>query len=145
MSEKKESSSSWSSGLESLVSFLGGIAWIIGVINGAIYLFWGIYSLIILGYFGFLFGWSIWLIIAGIITLALSIIFVRPRFSNPCKNKEWDTLYEDYLTLGNFHLPWMLIWGILLEIFGQWWGGITILLPALILLFAGPRTYQWTS
>ncbi|MHA1688506.1 MAG: hypothetical protein ACTSUN_04095 [Promethearchaeota archaeon] len=118
---------------------------IIGAIDGIIYLFWGIYSLIILGYFGYLFGWSIWLIIAGIITLALSIIFVRGRFSNPCKNKEWDTLYDDYLALGNFHLPWMLIWGILLEIFGQWWGGIAVLLPALILLFMGPRTYQWTS
>ena len=121
-----------------------GFAWLIGIINGIIYIFWGIYALVVLGYFGILYASAIFWIIGGIINILLSLIFVRPRFSTPCKNKDWDALYNDYILLGNFKLPFMILLGILMEIFGYYWGGFAVLIPALILLFAGPKQYNWT-
>jgi len=137
----------------SIVSKIGKWAWIIGLINGIFniiagivgiggYLYWS--SIIPLyTYFSF---YDIWSIVGGIILIAVSLIIIRPKFSNKCAEMDWDALYEWYLPLGSFKLPWMLIWGILFELFGWYgWGGLAILLPAVFLLFMGPKEFNWST
>lgn len=102
----------------SWVSFLGMIAWIVGIISGVISLIWGFLTtpLILLG-----FGNPVWLIISGIIAILISFFIILPMFSIKCQKKDWDSLLDWVLPIGNVNLPWMLIWGIILEIF-TWWG-----------------------
>jgi hypothetical protein len=126
---------------ESWVSFVGMIAWIIGIISGVISIIWGIATvpLVILG-----FGSPIWLIISGIIAVLISFFIIFPMFSIKCQKKDWDSLLEWVLPIGNIRFPWMLLWGIILEIF-TWWGGLFVIIPAAVLLFAGPKKYEWTT
>ncbi len=135
--------------IESFVTILGKWAWVIVIINGLIYLFWGIYGLIVgLSFpppFTFVSPFDIWNIISGIAVIILAIIIVKPRFSNKCAAKDWDYLLNDVLTLGNLRIPWMLIWGIIIEILGNLWGGLPILIPAVLLIFMGPKPYDWTT
>ncbi len=150
-SKKSQPSAGWNdSGLGKLVINLGGWAWLIGVVSGVIYLIWGIYILVVLGAlaaYGYYYtsGVGIWYLISGIIEIAVSLIIVLPRISRPCLKKDWNRLYNDVLKLGSVRLPWMLIWGIILEVFGYGWGGAGVIIPALILLFAGPQEYKWTE
>lgn len=134
--------------IESFVTILGKWAWVIVIINGAFYIFWGIYWLIIGLSFPpliFVSPFDIWNIIGGIAVIILAIIIVKPRFSNKCAAKDWDYLLNDVLTLGNLRIPWMLIWGIIIQILGNWWGGLPILIPAILLIFMGPKPYDWTT
>lgn len=88
----------------------------------------------------------IWPIIGAIILLAVSFIIIRPKFSKPCGNKDWDALYSWTLKLGGFNIPWMLIWGIILELFSWYYvGGLVVLIPAVMLLFVGPKEYKWSE
>ncbi len=134
----------------SWVSTLGKWAWVIGIISGIIELFLGIYGVIIIGtatavlgigIFGI--GNSIWYIISGIITVLISFVIIKPKFSDKCANKDWDNLYNWVLIIGKARIPWMLLWGIIIEIFGFGWGGIPIIVCSLVLLFAGPKPYEW--
>ena len=136
----------------SWVSTLGKWAWVIGIINGLFGILWYIYQFIVLSA-----AWAwlpgayvptteIWNIIVSIIGIAISFLVIKPKFSKPCGEKDWDALYGWVLNLGGFNVPWMLIWGILLLYFGWWsWGGYAVLIPAIVLLFAGPKEYNWTS
>jgi len=118
----------------SWVSTLGKWAWVIGILNGV---FGILYSIL------FFQIWNIFLIIIGI---AISFLVIKPKFSEPCGEKDWDALYGWVLNLGDFNVPWMLIWGIILLYFGWWsWGGFAVLIPAVMLLFAGPKEYNWSS
>lgn len=130
--------------IESFVTILGKWAWVIAVINGVVYLLWGIIWFAFIP-FSFMNATYIWYIISGIITIIIAIIIVKPRFSSKCAAKDWDYLLNDVLTLGNIRIPWMLVWGILIEIFGNWWGGLPIIIPALLLIFMGPKPYDWTT
>ena len=91
-------------------------------------------------------GGYIWSFIGAIILLAVSFVIIKPKFSKPCGNKDWDALFEWTLTLGNIRIPWMLIWGIILEIFSWYYlAGLVVLLPAVMLIFVGPKEYNWSS
>lgn len=135
----------------SWVSTLGKFAWLIGLINGILGILWGLFTAISAAAIPFglgasLVGWGIWIIIGGILTAVISVVIILPKFSSKCAAKDWDSLYGWTLKLGSTKIPWMLIWGILLEIFSWWWwGGIAVLLPALFLIFAGPKPYDWKS
>lgn len=124
----------------SWVSFLGMIAWIVGIISGIINVIWGILTLPYVTI-----GWAnpIWLIISGILAILISFFIILPKFSIKCSKKDWDFLLNWVMPLGNIRFPWMLFWGILLDIFGYWWGGWPVIIPALVLIFAGPTKYDW--
>ncbi len=124
------------------VSFLGMIAWILGIISGVINILWGIITLplVIIGL-----GNPIWLIISGILAILVSFFIILPKFSIKCSKKDWDSLLNWVLPLGNIRFPWMLIWGAIMCTFGYGWGGIAILVPAFVLLFAGPKPYDWKT
>jgi len=135
----------------SWVSQLGKWAWIIGLLNGLIGLVWSLYSLILIiplwAYWGpFRTAPLIWNIIASIVGIVIALLIIRPKFSKPCGEKDWDAMYGWVLKLGGLNVPWMLIWGILMELFGWYgWGGLAVLLPAVMLLFVGPKEYNWSS
>ncbi|MGV9171812.1 MAG: hypothetical protein ACOC44_00410 [Promethearchaeia archaeon] len=162
--KKKETAHSLWDNLKDYVITIGKWAWVICFINGLLYIIWGIFGLSWIGVLeaeaasygeyseyilgaqaeiSYLMGLYIWYIVAGIITIIFSIFYVKRRFSNKCAEEDWDYLYNDVLLIGNFRIPWMLVFGILFEIFGQWWGGIPILFPAIVLLFFGPKEFQW--
>ncbi|MFW9952613.1 MAG: hypothetical protein ACFFKA_21030 [Candidatus Thorarchaeota archaeon] len=135
----------------SWVSFIGKIAWLIGLVNGLIGLIFSIASIAtlvgLLGPFG-LIGIAplVWNIIASIVGIIIALFIIRPKFSNPCGAKDWEALYGWTLKLGGAYVPWMFIWGILLFLFGWYgWGGLAVLIPAIMLIFAGPRNYNWSS
>jgi hypothetical protein len=136
----------------SWVSTLGKWAWVIGIINGLFGILWAIYQFIVLTAFwawlpgGYVPTTEIWNIIVSIIGIVISFLVIKPKFSKPCGEKDWDALYGWVLNLGGFNIPWMLIWGILLLYFGWWsWGAYAVLIPAIVLLFAGPKEFNWSS
>ncbi len=122
------------------VSVLGMLAWIIGIASGAISLIWG---LIISPWVIFGWGYPIWLIISGIIAILISFFIILPKFSMKCSKKDWDFLLNWVLPIGNIRFPWMLIWGAIMCTFGIGYGGALIIVPAFVLLFAGPKPYEW--
>jgi len=126
----------------SWVSFIGMIAWIIGIISGVINMFWGFLTspLVAIGI-----GYPIWLIISGILVILISFFIIFPKFSIKCSKKDWDSLLNWVLLLGNIRFPWMLLWGIIVSILGLGWGGLAIIIPALALIFAGPKPYEWKA
>ena len=123
----------------SWVSFLGMIAWMVGILSGVISIIVGIVRAAL-----FIFAWGspIWSIISGVVAIVISFFIIFPMFSIKCQKKDWDSLLDWVLPIGNIRFPWMLLWGIILEIF-TWWGGICVIIPALVLLFWGPKEYEW--
>ena len=149
-------------GIMGLAVFLGKIAWIVLLIEAIIFIILGIYYLVVLaavaaaaeqaGVYSYvaadiafytIYGW--FYLIGAILAFIFAIAFVRPRFSNKWAEKDYDYLLNDVIKLGNVRIPLFLIIGIILEIFLAWWGGLIILVPLLILIFAGPKEYQWTE
>ena len=87
-----------------------------------------------------------WTIISGIISIVISLFILRPKFSKPCGAKDWEALYGWTLKLGGSNVPWMFIWGIIYGIFGWYsWPAIFILLPAIMLIWFGPRKYDFNE
>jgi hypothetical protein len=134
----------------SLVSGLGKWAWIVGLINGIIELIIALYNIgwgIALGPFGAgLIGTGVWYIIGAIILIFISFAIIRPKYSSKCAEQDWEALYEWTLNLGGTKIPWMLIWGIIFTAFSwYYWGGLFVLLPAFLLIFMGPRPYNWSE
>jgi len=135
----------------SWVSTLGKWAWIIIIVLDIIGIIWNLIVLIPLiifwGFFGLIdTGATTWNIFASIIGIIIALFVIRPKFSNPCGEKDWDTLYSWVLNLGGLKIPWMFIWVLLLFIFG-WWGlgTLSVLIPAFMLIFAGPKEYKWSE
>ena len=91
-------------------------------------------------------GSIIWNVIGAIISIAVALFIIRPKFSKPCGEKDWEALYGWSLKLGGAYVPWMFIWGIIYTIFGWYsWPAVFVLLPAIMLIFAGPRKYDWKA
>lgn len=135
----------------SWVSTLGKWAWILVILNGVIGIIWGLYIIIPLAGIPFglgvpFMGSGIWLLIGGILTALISFAIIFPKFSSKCAAKDWDSLFNWSLNLGGTKIPWMLIWGIIIEIFSwYYWGGLPVIIPALVLIFAGPKPYEWKT
>lgn len=143
---------------EKTVYLVGKWAWIIVLIIGIIHILWAIYNIIVLyqvyqlvlstygpmiaGAFQVNF-FDIWNIIASIILAIFAFFIIKPRFSDKCAEKNWDYLLNDVLMIGSYRIPWMFIWLIICSIFGLGWAGLIIGIPAILLIFAGPKPYRW--
>jgi len=137
----------------SLVSGLGKWAWIFGLVNGIlelIFALWGISvgltaNAITFPIVVYTPVYDIFQIIGAIILIFISFAIIKPKFSSKCADKDWEALYGWTLNLGGTKIPWMLIWGIIFTIISwYYWGGLFVLLPAILLLFMGPRVYNWS-
>ena len=150
---------------DKIASILGKWAWVILLLDALIYIIIGIYAEV-LAYqlveracaawriinplipcptlYAATFT-NIWYIIGAIATVLFAILIVKPRFSSKCAAKEWDVLMDDVLVIGGIRFPWMFIWCIIAAIFGQGWGTFPIVIPALLLIFAGPKPYEWKA
>jgi len=129
----------------SWVSQLGKWAWIIVIVSDLIGLIIAFGNIALFGIFALLAG-STWNIFASIIGIIIALLIIRPKFSNPCGEKDWDTLYGWTLSLGGLKIPWMFIWGLLLLLFGWYgWGALAVLIPAFMLIFVGPKEYNWSE
>lgn len=150
---KKEPSSLWET-LEPIVIPLGRWAWVIAFLNGLISIIWWFVTLGIwlpvladpaiapfVPWFDI-----VWYILVAIVEIIFAILILRPRFSNKFKEQDWDYLLNDVLVLGNFRFPWMFVWAIILTIFSwSYWGGAAVWFCSVILIFFGPKPYQWTK
>ena len=146
---------------EKIVSIVGKWAWVILLLDALIYIILGIYyeALAAQTIATACAAWpippcpfvytvsatNIWYIVGAIATVLFAILIVKPRFSNKCAAKEWDVLMDDVLVIGGIRFPWMFIWCIIAAIFGQGWGTFPIVIPALLLIFAGPKPYEWKA
>jgi hypothetical protein len=131
----------------SWVSTLGKWAWLIAIVSGIIDIVISIPAIIAAAALPFglgipLMAYPIWWIISGILVILISFVIIKPKFSNKCAEKDWDSLLNWVMSEG-FRFPWMLFWGIIIEILGYGWGGFAIIIPALVLIFAGPKEYKW--
>jgi hypothetical protein len=139
------------------VSGLGKWAWIIVLINGIIGLLSSIVEIITYAAAWAIWGFAVtpgvpgagisfWNVIASIVGIVIAVFIIRPKFSKPCGEKDWDALYGWTLKLGGAYVPWMFIWGILLFLFGWYgWGALVVLLPAIMLIWFGPEKYDWKA
>ena len=139
------------------VSGLGKWAWIIVLINGIIGLLSSIVQIITYAALWAIRGFAVtpgvpgpgisfWNVIASIVGIVIAVFIIRPKFSKPCGEKDWDALYGWTLKLGGAYVPWMFIWGILLFLFGWYgWGALVVLLPAIMLIWFGPKKYDWKA
>jgi len=157
--EVKKSKGTWQ--YEKIASILGKWAWVILLLDALIYIIIAIAGEIAIaqGVANFCAIWppamgpcpriytpsptDIWYIVGAIITVIFAILIVRPRFSNKCAAKEWDDLIDDVLVVGGIRIPWMFIWSLIAAIFAQGWGTFPILIPAILLIFVGPKPYEW--
>ena len=158
--EEKKSGSSWD-GVEGFAVFLGKIAWIILLIEGILFIIWGLIGLTYLAaaeaaiqqvpgagaavaadiaYYRIIYTLYI---IGGILGIIFAVALVKPRFSNKWSDKDYDYLLNDVVKIGSLRIPLFLIIGIILEILMSWWGGLIILIPLLLLIFMGPKEYKW--
>jgi len=150
---KSESESEWKHA--EWVSPLGKWAWLILLLSGVGRILIGLATVIprivawvAAGAFAFNnpmpIGGFVWPLIAGIISIVVSLIVIKPKFSKLCGEKDWEALYGWTLNLGGKNVPWMFIWGIIFTIFS--WVYVTsvfVMLPAIMLIWAGPRKYEW--
>ena len=160
MSEKPQTEKEWQHA--SWVSLLGKWAWIILIANALLSILFQLiflpgiitawealrpyYEALLLPMPPLPIGGLIWKIIAAVITIFISFAIIKPKFSSKCASKDWEALYGWTLTLGGLKIPWMLIWGIILEVFSwYYWAGLVILIPAIMLIFMGPRAYKWSE
>lgn len=161
-SKTQQKKSSDDEGIMGLAVFLGKIAWIVLLIEAIIFIIIAIYYLVVLAtlaaaaeaagatpyvaadlMYYTIYGW--FFLIGAILAAIFAVAFVKPRFSNKWAEKDYDYLLNDVVKIGNLRIPLFLILGIILEIFLAWWGGLIILVPLLILIFAGPKEYKWTE
>ncbi|MHA2281828.1 MAG: hypothetical protein ACXAC5_13375 [Promethearchaeota archaeon] len=132
------------------VSIVGMLAWIVGILSGVVNIILGLVGIGTLGIAPFGLGAAfmapfIWQIISGSIAILISLFIILPKFSLKCSKKDWDSLLNWVWKLGNIRLPWMLVWGVLVGIFGWGYGGVLIIVPALVLIFAYPTKYEWKT
>ncbi|MFX1478455.1 MAG: hypothetical protein ACFFCI_10000 [Promethearchaeota archaeon] len=135
------------------VSWLGKLAWIFILINGIVGIIWSIVNIAQIAAWNASLGplYQIpypfrlfWYLVWSIVVIILALVIIRPKFSKPCGEKDWETLYGWYLKLGSLKVPWMFIWGLIFTFFSWYaWGGVFILIPAIMLIWFGPRKYDW--
>lgn len=128
--------STWKS-LEDIISFVGKFSWIILAII-AIWLIIGA----IINFLGDIIGWGI-IQLVGVAIMAYLVWTYGKIYSQKCKEKDWSFLVNDVLVIGSFQMPKMLAYGIVVAFITYGTGVIFIVLPALLIIFAGPEEFSW--
>ncbi|MHA1821965.1 MAG: zinc-ribbon domain-containing protein [Promethearchaeota archaeon] len=126
--------------------YVGGYVWWILLIVSIIFILYGIYAVTVISLVLGINTADIWFwyIIGPIIEIIFIFLWVKPKFCDRIKAQKYDELLDDTLKIGSVQIPWMLIFGVLLMIFGNGWLGLLVLVPAILIIFVGPRVpYNW--
>jgi len=138
--------------IEPNIVTVGKWAWIWPLIYAGIYIFLTIwpfyvwvtaYGLSGSDWWGPYFLWFVYDVIYIIIAIIFTFVYVKPYFSNKCANKEWQWLVDDVFYFGSTRVPKMLVIGIILEILGRGYGGVTIIGPAIAIILWAPVKINW--
>lgn len=144
---KKSGSNDFWTTLEPIIAdWVGKYAWLILILIPIIMLIFSLLATIPLIIASIIPGTGnlIWSIISTIFEIPLAWFWVKPKFSERCANREWDLLLDDVIVVGGYKIPWMLVMGLPLEVFGYGWLGLVVLGPAIAIIFFGPRQpYNW--
>ena len=128
--------STWKS-LEGIISFVGKFSWIILAII-AVFLIIGA----ILNFLADIIGWGI-IQLVGVAIMAYLVWTYGKIYAQKCKEKDWSFLVNDVMVLGSIQIPKMLLYGIVVAFITYGTGVVLIVLPALLIIFAGPEEYSW--
>ncbi len=133
---KTGDNSTWNS-LEDIISFVGKFSWIILAIIA-------IFSIIgaILSFIGDALGMGI-IQLVGVAIMAYLVWTYGKIYAQKCKEKDWSFLVNDVMVIGSIQIPKMLLYGIVVSFITYGMGVILIILPALLIIFAGPEEYSW--
>jgi hypothetical protein len=131
----------WSNYEKYLVIY-GKWAWLNPLIFAVVYLIFAI-VLMASSVASLFIGTIVWELICVAVSVVFAILWVRPKFSNKCANREWQALVDDAIVIRNIKIPKMLLVGVIVEIFGYGWSGALILGPALLIIFLAPVTFSW--
>ena len=123
--------------LENIISFVGKFSWIILAII-SIFLIIGA----IVNFFEDIIGWGI-VKLVGVAIMAYLIWTYGKIYAQKCKEKDWSFLVNDVMVLGSIRIPKMLLYGIVVALITYGMGVILIILPALLIIFAGPEEFSW--
>jgi len=69
-------------------------------------------------------------------------LYIQPFFVRYCVIEEYEKIINDAILIKNFRFPKCLFFGILTSIFDYWFG-LALLIPAIILVFLSPFPFQW--
>ena len=87
-----------------------------------------------------------WTIIEMGVCIVFAIIYVLPSFSKKCESEDYDFLLNDVIKLGTIRIPKMLLFGVIVEIFSDGWGGGILIFVAVMLIFFSPKApYNWKA
>jgi len=89
-------------------------------------------------------GMIVWGLIQMGVALVFGLIYVLPVFSKKCEAQEYDFLLDDVIAFGNLRIPKMFLFGIIIVIFTNVWGGIILLFFVLMLIFV-KSSYNWNA
>jgi hypothetical protein len=85
-----------------------------------------------------------WVLIQIGVSIVFALIYVLPSFSKKCEAKDYDFLLNDVIVLGTIRIPKMFLFGIIVEIFTDAWGGSILMFIAIMLIFFSPKApFNW--
>ncbi len=103
--------------IENYVQIVGKYSWIFAFVGALVFEILAFVSIS-----SRLYANAIWDVIITAVDAICLFIYVYSRFGKKAQNKEWQWLVDDVLKVGLYRIPWMLIFGVILEVFGYWSG-----------------------
>ncbi|MHA1684106.1 MAG: hypothetical protein ACTSUE_24415 [Promethearchaeota archaeon] len=126
----------WDSWAEKLVVGLGKWSWLIVLLAACWYIWrgiwWSIFALWLVNT-----GRAIWNFVCAVALLVILFMYVLPKFTKQVKAKDWQGMMDDAIPFGSFKMPKMLLFGIILEIFG-YYGGAGVLICSILIMLLAP-------
>lgn len=71
------------------------------------------------------------------------LIMYGIKFSNICKEFDWEATISEVIHFGDLRVPKMIFFGTIAAVFGSGFGGAGLIVPAVLILNLGPVTMQW--
>ncbi|MFX0103430.1 MAG: hypothetical protein ACFFCS_27965 [Candidatus Hodarchaeota archaeon] len=75
--------------------------------------------------------------------LVVSLIMYGIKFSNLCKEYDWETPVNNVIHFGTLRVPKMLFFGIITGVFGFGFGAAGFIVPFILLITMGPTKVDW--
>ena len=76
--------------------------------------------------------WLLWTSFGVIFAIAISFVVVKP-IGEKMKQEKWEEIVTDYSKFGKYQIPQILFWAIMEMIIISVWGGLLLLVVALLI------------